>query len=94
MSKARHAAKGGTKMTGGVKMPTPAPELVSGDPGVAAEAKKGAKRADGGVVGGKKSAMRLDRPGRKMGGRVGADTSPLSSAATTEKRSDTKQSGC
>ena len=32
------------------------------------------------VMGGK-ARMRLDRPGRKRGGRVGADTSPLSSAA-------------
>lgn len=35
------------------------------------------------ATGGKKAAMRLDRPGRKMGGRVGADCSPLSSAAKT-----------
>lgn len=28
-----------------------------------------------------KARMRLDRPGRKLGGRVGADRSPLSSAA-------------
>lgn len=28
-----------------------------------------------------KARMRLDRPGRKFGGRVGADRSPLSSAA-------------
>lgn len=27
-----------------------------------------------------KTRMRLDRPGRKFGGRVGADRSPLSSA--------------
>lgn len=32
---------------------------------------------------GGKSRLRLDRPGRKMGGRVGADCSPLSSAAKT-----------
>lgn len=32
-------------------------------------------------VTGFKSRMRLDRPGRKLGGRVGADMSPLSSAA-------------
>jgi hypothetical protein len=32
---------------------------------------------------GGKTRMRLDRPGRKMGGRVGADCSPLSSAAKT-----------
>lgn len=35
------------------------------------------------ATGGKKSTMRLDRPGRKMGGRVGADCAPLSSAAKT-----------
>jgi hypothetical protein len=38
------------------------------------------ERATGGSVGGAKSAARMDRPGRKRGGRVGADTSPLSSA--------------
>lgn len=32
---------------------------------------------------GGKTRMRLDRPGRKMGGRVGADCAPLSSAAKT-----------
>lgn len=36
-------------------------------------------------INGKKSMMRLDRPGRKMGGRVGADCSPLSSAANVSK---------
>lgn len=33
---------------------------------------------------GKMAKMRLDRPGRKSGGRVGADKSPLSSAARTD----------
>jgi hypothetical protein len=28
---------------------------------------------------------RMDRPGRKLGGRVGADTAPLSSAAKTTR---------
>jgi hypothetical protein len=32
-------------------------------------------------VSGFKARMRLDRPGRKLGGRVGADRAPLSSAA-------------
>ena len=32
-------------------------------------------------VQGFKARMRLDRPGRKRGGRVGADLSPLASAA-------------
>lgn len=86
MSRARHAGK--TKMTGGVKPEVASPALVSGNPKVAAEAKA---RKDGGAVHGKMSAMRLDRPGRKRGGRVGADTSPLSSAASTECRSETSQ---
>lgn len=90
MSKARHGKKGMTEMTGGVKPSTPAAGLVGGNPKVAAEARS--KYKDGGAVGGKMSAMRLDRPGRKMGGRVGADCSPLSSAAKTESRSDTGQS--
>lgn len=76
--------KGGTKMTGGVTPPSTPGELVGGKPAVAAEAKS--KYRDGGVVGGKKTAMRLDRPGRKVGGRVGADCAPLSSAATTTSR--------
>jgi hypothetical protein len=67
---------------------------VSGNPDVfkeAEERKKGgrAKRAGGGqgkVIGlmtGGAVRPRLDRPGRKMGGRVGANTSPLSSAHGT-----------
>lgn len=46
------------------------------------------KRKEGGKVDGKKSKMRLDRPGRKMGGRVGADRSPLSEAAKLTGPSD------
>lgn len=47
------------------------------------EMKKGGrvkKRADGGKVEGCKAKMRLDRPKRKSGGRVGSDMSPFSSA--------------
>lgn len=54
-----------------------------GNPNVIAEA-EGKRRAHGGkavsAADGKLSKMRLDRPGRKTGGRVGADKSPLSSA--------------
>lgn len=82
--------KGGTKMSGGVTPPTTSGPLVAGNPKVAAEARS--KHKDGGVVSGKMSAMRLDRPGRKMGGRVGADCAPLSSASSTSGRSDTKTS--
>lgn len=82
--------KGGTKMEGGVMPKTPAATLIAGNPKVVAEAKS--KYKDGGAVGGKMSMMRLDKPGRKMGGRVGADCSPLSSAAKTDGRSDSGQS--
>lgn len=89
----KSSRKGGTKMTGGVKPTVGDVPLVSGNPKVAAEAKSGSNRfKDGGHVGGKKSAMRLDRPGRKMGGRVGADCAPLSTAASTDSRSDGKGS--
>lgn len=69
---------------------------VSGNPDVFKEAderKKGGKvkRATGGKVDGKIVGLmtggavrpRLDRPGRKSGGRVGANTSPLSTAHGT-----------
>lgn len=51
------------------------------------------KRREGGRVEGKIAKMRLDRPGRKTGGRVGADRSPLSEAARTTDRSDTPEEG-
>lgn len=64
--------------------------VASGNPDVIEEAeekKKGGKvhkrKAGGKVVGlmtGGAVRPRLDRPGRKMGGRVGADKAPLSSA--------------
>ena len=91
MSRARHNMKGGTKMTGGKAVKDPAPKLVSGDPDVASEAK--AHRKDGGSVDGKMSKMNLGRPGRKSGGRVGADKSPLSGAASTTGRSDAASTG-
>lgn len=83
MSRARHRKGGGrTEMK------------VSGNPDVFEEAedKHGTKKKHGGKVkraaGGKVIGLmtgggvrpRLDRPGRKRGGGVGADTSPLSSA--------------
>ena len=39
------------------------------------------KYAHGGHVDGKHGKMRLDRPGRKRGGRAGADMNPLSTAS-------------
>lgn len=59
------------------------PMKVSGNPNVFKEA---AARKKGGAVKGKMamsgglSRHRLDRPGRKAGGRVGANKSPLSTA--------------
>lgn len=77
--------KGHKKRANGGK----APMKVAGNPNVfkeAAERKNGGKvnRATGGKVIGLMTGgavrPRLDRPGRKTGGRVGADKSPLSSA--------------
>lgn len=75
MSRARHKKKadgGGITMSGGK-------EDGGGNPAVISEAKE---RKKGGKVkmAGAKAKHRLDRPGRKRGGRVGADGSPLSSA--------------
>ncbi len=65
-------------------------EVDSGEEEVLKEA-EGKRRNKGGrtvkavahrMTGGA-TKMRLDRPGRKRGGRVGADTSPLSSAHGT-----------
>ena len=55
--------------------------VAGGNPNVLEEAR--AKKKGGAVMGkiaGPLSRHRLDKPGRKMGGRVGADKSPLSSA--------------
>lgn len=92
MSKARHKKAAGGRT--GMK--------VSGNPDVFKEAqdkKRGGKveRASGGKVEGKIAGLmtggavrpRLDRPGRKAGGRVGADKSPLSSAHGTVKTGET-----
>lgn len=46
------------------------------------ERKHGGRMKEEHRVEGKMAKMRLDRPGRKSGGRVGADKSPLSSAHT------------
>lgn len=64
------------------------PMKVSGNPDVFKEAEsrkkggkvkpKGAMKADG-----HKAKHRMDRPGRRSGGRVGADKAPLSSAHGT-----------
>ncbi len=81
-----------------------APMKVAGNPNVFKEAderKKGGrtkKRAAGGKVNlgqvtGGSVRPRLDRPGRKVGGRVGADKSPLSSAHGTTAAEKTPAPG-
>lgn len=69
---ARH--KKSHKATGGIATAGGNPEVLK-----EAEEKKRGGKAMGKMMGAK-SRMRLDKPGRKTGGRVGADTSPLSSA--------------
>lgn len=88
---ARHKhMKAHKKEGGGIK-------VAAGNPYVLHEAEE--KKKGGKVVGkvhGGHSKHRLDRPGRKRGGRVGADKSPLSSAhstasADTEPKSNSMQ---
>ena len=55
----------------------------SGNERVMKEAEVPVNRKKGGKVDGGIARMRLDRPGRKVGGRVGADTSPLSASSST-----------
>lgn len=69
---ARH--KKSHKASGGIAVAAGNPDVIK-----EAEEKKRGGKAVGHVMGGK-SRMRLDKPGRKTGGRVGADKSPLSSA--------------
>ncbi len=91
MSRARHNLKGGTKMSGGKAVKDPVPALSMGNKDVSSAAL--VARKDGGEVEGKMSKMNLGRPGRKRGGRVGADKSPLSAAASTEGRSSAAATG-
>lgn len=80
---------------GGVVPKDPSPKEVYAGAGSnvvkeADERKDGGrvKKKEVGKVEGKIAKMRLDRPGRKSGGRVGADRSPLSEAAKTTGPSD------
>lgn len=74
MSRIRHRKDGGRT-----------PDKISGNPNVfkeAAERKKGGRvttKSPGFMTGGA-VRPRLDKPGRKSGGRVGADKSPLTGA--------------
>jgi len=75
MSRARHKKKA----SGGMVDMNGGREKGGGNPAVIKEAEE---RKKGGKVkmAGAKAKHRLDKPGRKTGGRVGADRSPLSSA--------------
>jgi hypothetical protein len=78
---ARHKVK---KATGGITTNGGYTANAGGNPEVIKEAEE--KKKGGKVMGkmqGEMSRHRLDRPGRKTGGRVGADRSPLSSANKT-----------
>lgn len=88
MSRARHKHE-----SGGVVDKDESPSEVYAGKGSNVE-KEAEERADGGKVGhkrmkhkeggkieGEAGKRRLDRPGRKRGGGVGSDKSPLSSAA-------------
>lgn len=73
MSRARHKKSGIGTM----------PSDAGGNPSVISEAKSGDAKIeyrDGGMVEGGKSRMRLDRPGRKSGGRVFSD--PLAASSS------------
>ncbi len=63
------------------KMPPDPPVTNAYSGGSSGTVKDAKKRKRGGAVTGNKTAMRLDRPGRQRGGRVGADTAPLTHAA-------------
>lgn len=86
--------KGKKRASGGVVDKDESPKEVYAGAGSnvvkeADERKAGGRvKKEGGKVDGKKAKMRLDRPGRKMGGRVGADRSPLSEAAKLTGPSD------
>lgn len=77
MSRARH------KKSGGAANPPVTTAYAGGNSNVAKEAQE---RKFGGAVKnlkaeGAKAKHKLGRPGRKRGGRIGADMAPLSSAA-------------
>lgn len=94
--KMKHGKKGHKKASGGRT-----DMKVSGNPDVfkeAEERKKGGRVAPKsvGFMTGGAVKPRLDRPGRKRGGRVGADKAPLSSAHGTtaaEKTPKTQEGG-
>lgn len=81
--------KGGSPNKGVVMSDAPVTTAYSGGGSKVAQA--AIKRKRGGAVNaetkpdGMFAKKRFDRPGRKTGGRVGADTAPLSSAARMSK---------
>lgn len=76
MSRARFKKGGGVM----VALPPVTDAYAGGNSKVAKEAKE-RKRGGKVEVEGKKAKMHLGRPGRKVGGRIGANKMPLSTAA-------------
>lgn len=84
MSRARHKSGGGVMDSD--KSPTDTYAGGSSNVKMEAEEKKNGGRTkrkfkDGGSIDGMPGKKRMDRPGRKSGGRIGADKAPLSTAA-------------
>lgn len=106
MSRARHHEKEMRAKGGSTGMDNEKPKsYTADDPEVEEEAeekkhggaammkkKEKEKRKDGGHVEGKMMKHRLDRPGRKRGGGVGADMHPLSTAAKVTDAEEHKSS--
>lgn len=91
MSRARHMEK---RADGGrATEEDPKPYNAQGS-NVEKEAEEGRKNGGrmkkkaGGMVEGHEKKKRLDRPGRKRGGKIGADMAPLSSAAKIRNASE------
>ena len=80
MSRARHSEKMGREKTPLLMNDRGSPEEHEVD-----EKKHGGrvKKKHGGKVEGHMGKRRMDRPGRKRGGAIGADQHPLSTAART-----------
>lgn len=89
---ARHHRKAGGSVD---SMSAPKEFQKSADVVKDVEGKKrggGVKKHEGHMAEGHAAKKRMDRPGRKRGGRCGADMSPLSSAGKTSKSSGTVSS--
>ena len=95
MSKSRHEHKDGGKVEPEVKDESDVYAGKSSNVLKEAEEKKHggrAKKAKGGMVHGEMGKKRMDRPGRKRGGRAGAEFSPLTTASKVTDATEHKSS--